>query len=102
MLDLFRFADLHQALDDLGVGQAGVAEDGAAGLQGFDDLVGLVAGEGEASGGGVDFHGAPEGLLGAGGHAVGFVEDDDLLPALGKGDFLLCETFDSVADDVDA
>ncbi len=102
VLDLFRLADLHQSFDDLGVGQAGVAEDGAARLEGLDDLVGLVAGEGEAGGRGVDFHGASEGLLRAGGHAVGFVEDDDLLPALGEGDFLLREAFDSVADDIDA
>ena len=33
---------------------------------------------------------------------VCFVEDDELLPALGKGYFLLGEAFDAVADDVDA
>ena len=62
--------DLVEAEDELGVGQAGVAEDCAAGLEGLDDFVGLVAGEGEAGGGGVDFHCASEGLLGAGGHAM--------------------------------
>ena len=68
--DVFCGADLHKAVDDLCVSEAGVAKDGAAGLEGLDDLVRLVAGEGEAGGGGVDFHGAPEGLLGAGCHAV--------------------------------
>lgn len=69
VLHLFGVDDLEEAGDDLGVGEAGVAEDGAAGLEGFDDFVGGVAGECEAGGGGVDFHCASEGLLGAGGHA---------------------------------
>ena len=86
----------------MGVGEAGVAEDGAAGLDGFDNFVGGVTGEGEAGGGGVDFHCAAEGLLRAGGHAVGFVEDDEFLAAWGEGDFFLGEAFDAVADDVDA
>ena len=86
----------------MGVGEAGVAEDGAAGLDGFDDFIGGVAGESEAGGCGVDFHGAAEGLLGAGGHAVGFVEDDEFLAAGGESDFFLGEAFDAVADDVDA
>lgn len=68
--DVFGGADLHEAVDDLGVGETGVAENGAAGLEGLDDFIGLVAREGEAGGGGVDFHGAPEGLLGAGSHAT--------------------------------
>jgi len=102
ILDLFRLGNLQQAPHDLGVREAGVAQDGAAGLQGLDDFVGHVAGEGEAGGGGVDFHGAAEGLLGARGHAVGFVEDDEFLAAGGEGDFFLGEAFDAVADDVDA
>ena len=102
ILYVFRFADLQQAANDLGVGEAGVAEDSAAGLDGFDDFIGGVAGEGEAGGGRVDFHGAAESLLGAGGHAVGFVEDDEFLAARGEGDFFLGEGFDAVADDVNA
>ena len=102
VFDRFGLADLEEAADDLGVGEAGVAEDGAAGLDGFDDFVGGVAGEGEAGGGGVDFHGAAEGLLRAACHAVGLVEDDEFLPAGGESDFFLCEAFDAVADDVDA
>ena len=102
VLDGFGLADLQKAAYDLGVGEAGVAEDGAAGLDGFDDFIGGVAGEGEAGGGGVDFHGAAEGLLRAACHAVGFVEDDEFLAARGKGDFFLGEAFDGVADDVDA
>ena len=71
VLDVFGGDDLQEATDDLGVGEAGVAEDGAAGLEGLDDFVGGVAGEGEACGAGVDFHCAPEGLLRAGCHAGG-------------------------------
>ena len=74
--DVLGLADLEKAADDLGVREAGVAEDGAAGLDGFDDFVGCVAGEGEAGGGGIDFHGSAEGLLRAACHAVRFVEDD--------------------------
>ena len=102
VLDLLRRADLHEPVDDLGVREAGVPQDGAAGLEGLDDLVGLVAGEGEAGGGRVDFHGAPEGLLCARGHAVGFVEDDEFLAPGGKGYFFLSEGFYAVADDVDS
>lgn len=98
---LLGLGNLQQPPYDLGVREAGVAQDGAAGLQGLDDFVGHVAGEGEAGGGGVDFHGAAEGLLGARGHAVGFVEDDEFLAAGGEGDFFLGEAFDAVADDVD-
>ena len=102
VFDLFRTADLHEPVHDLGVGEASVAEDGAAGLEGLDDLVGGVAGEGEAGCGGVDLHGAAEGLLGAGGHAVGFVEDDELLATLGEGHLFLGEGFDAVADNIDS
>ena len=98
----FHLADGKEARDELGVGEAGVAQDRAARLQGLDDLVRGVAGEGEARGRGVDFHGAAEGLLRARGHAVGFVEDDELVAAGGKGDFFLGEAFYAVADDVDA
>lgn len=48
---------------DLSVRQLGVAEDGAAGLDGLNDLVGGVAGQGEARGPGVDLHDPPQGLL---------------------------------------
>jgi hypothetical protein len=41
-------------------------------------------------------------LLGAGRHAVGFIEDDEFLAARGEGYFFLGEAFDAVADDVDA
>ena len=71
-------------------------------MDGFDDFVGSVASEREAGGRRIDFHSAAEGLLGAGGHAVGFVEDDEFLAARGEGDFFLGEGFDAVADDVDA
>ena len=101
ILDLLRAADVQQALHQLCVCQACVPQDCTAGLEGFDDLVGGVASEGEARGGGVDLHCSPQGLLRAGGHAVGFVEDDELVPPWGEGDFLLSESLDAVADDVD-
>lgn len=120
MVDALGGDDLQEALHDLRVGEAGVAQDGAAGLEGLDDLVGLVAREGEARGAGVDFHRAAESLLRAGCHAgkemvlvveggrreeggvpVCFVEDDELLPTLREGDFLLGKAFDPVADYVD-
>ena len=69
--NFFDIDDLHDSCGDLRVCKSGVAEDGAPGLQRFDDLLGLIAGEGEAGGGGVDFHSAAEGLLGAGCHARG-------------------------------
>ncbi len=101
-LNLLRLGNLQQTAHNLLVRQAGVAQDGAARLQGLDDFIGHVAGEGEAGGGAVDFHGAAQGLLGARGHAVGFVEDDEFLAAGREGDFFLGEAFDAVADDVDA
>lgn len=42
------FTDLHQARNDLRICQAGVAENGTAGLKGLDDLVGGIAREREA------------------------------------------------------
>ena len=95
-------ADLHQAADDLGVCEAGVTEDGAAGLDGFDDFVGGVAGEGEAGGGGIDFHCSSESLLRPARHAVRFIEDNQFLPAGGESDFLLRKTLYAIADDIDA
>jgi hypothetical protein len=68
---LLRLHDPHEAGQDLGVGEAGEAHDGAAALDGLDDLGGQVAGEGEARGVGVDLHRAPQRLLGSGCHAGG-------------------------------
>ena len=73
---LLGFTDLHQTSHDLGICQAGIAENGAARLEGLDDLVGGIACEGKAGGRGVDFHRAAKSLLSAGRHAVGFVEYD--------------------------
>ena len=66
---VFRGADLQEAEDDLRVREARVAEDRATRLEGLDDLIRLVAGEGETGGGRVNLHGAAEGLLGARRHA---------------------------------
>lgn len=102
VLDFFGFDDLQQPLDDLRVGELGVAQNCAAGLERLDDLVGLVAGEGEARGVRVDLHCAAKRLLRARGHAVGFVEDYDFVSPGREGDFLLGEAFDSLADYFDA
>jgi hypothetical protein len=37
-----------------------------------------------------------------GGVPVGFIEDDDFVSSGGESDFLLCESLDSVSDDVEA
>ena len=81
--------------------QTGVAEDGATGLEGLDDLVGGITRERKTGGRGVYFHCAAKSLLGARCHAVGFIEDDEFLPAWGKSHFLLSEAFYAVTDDVD-
>ena len=57
-------------MDELGIGEASIAENGTAGLEGLDDLIGLVAGEREAGGGGVYFHCTAKGLLCARCHAA--------------------------------
>lgn len=102
VLDFLGLDDLQKPLDDLRVRQLGVAQDRAARLQRLDDLVGLVAREGEARRVGVDLHRAAQRLLRARGHAVGFVEDHDLVAARREGDFLLGEAFDALADYFDA
>lgn len=121
VLDFFSLADLHDPLDDLGVCQAGVAEDCTTRLEWFDDFVRLVAGEGETSGCRVDFHCTAQGLLSTGCHAkdigvsevgttegdlsqvlpIGFIQNDQLVPAWGQCHLFLCETLDAVANHVD-
>ena len=48
--DLLGLADLLETLDNLTISEAGVAKDSTARLEGLDDFVGLIAGEGEAGG----------------------------------------------------
>lgn len=66
---LFHVADLEQAFSDLLVGELAVAEDSTAGLDGFDNLTGLVTGDSEAGCVGINLHRAAKGLLSTGGHA---------------------------------
>lgn len=66
---ILELAHLQQPLKNLRVGESSVTEDGASRLDGFDDLVGHVAGEGESSGVGVDLHRSSKGLLSSSGHA---------------------------------
>lgn len=94
--DLLRGADEFESGQDLLVGEAAVPEDGGTGLNGFDDLGGDVARQGEAGGVGVDLHGSAKGLLGRGRHTVGLVEDDDLVTAGWETDFVLSESLDLV------
>ena len=98
----FDFADFEQALEQLFVAQAGVPEDGAPRLDRFDNLVALVAREGEPGRVGVEFHRAAEGLLRSRRHRVGFVEDDELVPPEREGDFFLRKRLYPVSHDVDA
>ena len=98
---LFSFTYLHQASDDLRIGQAGVAKDGTPRLQGLDDFIRGIARKGKAGGRRVDFHCTAESLLGPGCHAVGFIEDDQFLSAWRESHFLLSEAFYAVTDDID-
>lgn len=68
VLDFFSGANLLQALQDLGVAQLAVPQDGATRLDGLDDLVAHVARERETGRVGVDLHGSPQRLLRAGRH----------------------------------
>ena len=56
--DLLRGADEFESGQDLLVGEAAVPEDGGTGLNGFDDLGGDVARQGEAGGVGGEEEGA--------------------------------------------
>ena len=73
---------------DLRVGELGVSEDGASGLDGFDDLVGGVAGESESRRLRVDLHRSPHRLLRAVRHRVCLVQDHDLVAAFRQSYFL--------------
>ena len=64
-------ADGEEPVEDLLVGEARVADDGASALDWLDDLGGGVAGQGKAGGCGVELHCAAESLLGARCHAAG-------------------------------
>ena len=68
--DLLLLADVQEALQDVLLAQLGVAHDGAAGLDGLDDLGAGVAGQREARGIGVYLHCPPQRLLSASGHAA--------------------------------
>ena len=48
--DLLSLTYLLETLDNLTISEAGVAKDSTARLEGLDDFVGLIAGEGEAGG----------------------------------------------------
>ena len=98
----FNLADFEQALEQLFVAQAGVPQDGTPRLDRFDDFVALVARECEPGRVRVQFHRAAEGLLRAGRHRVGFVEDDELVPPEREGDFFLRKRLYPVSHDVDA
>lgn len=60
-----------QTSQNLSIRQLRVAQDGAAGLDGLDDLVRGIAGQRKAGRLGVDLHDPPERLLGSIGHADG-------------------------------
>ena len=99
ILQLANFDDL---LEDLSVAEFPVANHSATALYRFDDFIARIASEGEASGATVELHRAAQSLLGTFRHGVGFVQDNDLLPTFGQGDFLLGKHFDLVPDYVDA
>lgn len=88
--------DVFEAGQDLLVRETAVPKNGGAGLNGFDDLGGNVARQGESGGVGVNLHGSAEGLLGRRRHTVGLVEDDDLVTAGWETDLVLSESLDLV------
>ena len=101
VFDLLHLANLEETLENLLVTDLAVAEDGATTLDGLNDLVGLVAGKGEAGCARVDLHGAAECLLGSWCHAVGLVQDHNLVPARRERDLLLGKVLDLIPDDID-
>lgn len=99
---LLDVADLQQALEEFLVAQPRVPQDSTARLDGFDDLVALVAREREPCRVGIDLHRPAQGLLRARRHRVRLVEDYELVAAEREGDLLLREGLDPVPDDVDS
>jgi len=102
VLDFFSRADLHHPAHHLCVCQARVPQNRASGLQRLDDFIRLVACKCESRGGTVNLHGPSQSLLGATRHAVCLVQNHQLLPAGGQGDFFLGKALDAVTHDVDA
>mmetsp|Transcript_13494 Transcript_13494/g.19822 ORF Transcript_13494/g.19822 Transcript_13494/m.19822 type:complete len:322 (+) Transcript_13494:110-1075(+) len=102
VVQLLRLAHLLQPLQHLFVRQLGVSQDCAAALDGLDDLLRVVAGQGKPGRVAVDLHGPAQCLLRLGGHAVSLVQDDDLVPPRWEGDLLLGEHLDLVPHHVDA
>lgn len=98
---LFNLANLLQPPQQLLIAQPRIPQHRTPTLQRFDNLVTLVARKREPRRVAVELHRSSEGLLGARGHAVGFVEDDELVTAEGEGHFFLGKGFDAVPDDVD-
>ena len=94
-------ADVFETGQDLLVRETAVPKDGGTGLDGFDNLGGDVARQGESGGVGVDLHGSAEGLLGRGRHAVGLIKDDDLVTSGWETDFILSESLDLVPHHID-
>jgi len=89
-------ADVFETGQNLFVRKTAVPKDGGTGLNGFDDLGGNVARQGESGGVGVNLHGSAEGLLGRRRHTVGLVEDDNLVTAGWETDLVLSESLDLV------
>ena len=76
--------------------QSGKPQHGASRLNGFNDLFGGVASEGEPRRVTVQLHRAPKSLLSGLRHAVRLVENNDLVPAFGQSDLLLGKHLDPV------
>lgn len=67
---IFHLANLLQTLQNLGVPQLAISQDGTSRLYRLDDLVGHVASEGETSRVGVYLHSSTERLLCSGRHSA--------------------------------
>ena len=94
------FADLAEVGGDRVVVDLGEPEDGTAGLDGVDDLRGVVAGEDEPRVVRELLHRAAERGLGVVGERVGLVEEDDAVVVAAEGGPR--EVLDAVPDHVDA
>lgn len=101
VLDLLGLDDLQQPLDHLRIRQPRIPQDGTSRLERLDDLVGLVTRKREPGGIRVNLHRPAQGLLCARRHAVGLVENDNLVSARGERDLLLGEALDPVAHHID-
>lgn len=102
VLNILCFADLIKPLHNLSICQPRVSQYGTSRLQRLNDLVALIAGERKPCRARIYLHRSPQRLLCPGCHAVCLIQNNDLLPARWKCDFLLREALDPISHNIDA